>query len=554
MSFGFQCENDSGHILISDRARSLHWVGDAEFVERIEGLNVRGGYNRLRYQIKTPVVPVPFFTTPTENAFYGIQAVSDQGDGVWFIEIICSTPQAEHTEWPRVLCFIDAEHVAPVADRWGMVVYDAVGRPCYDSRRSPLNVLGTVPITPPADPTIDVNSDGANERQIIDEWRYGDAATLAELGHDEKDLTDQDLLDIDWAIYAGEWESRYWDHMSPEAQAVMQSWVRLVNNLGATYGPAFTRRFVSRYGGYQADPPTSSRCGSSGHRYFTPRGYRTVRAPAIANEPAYHYSGENTTLAVHQERSNSDSCDSRWFGRCVRREYCSRGAFYWTLYRSGIRQTGSNIDVGWIAVDYNCAWNEECVTGWDSTFMSVITFVGMATGNGWIQFGTTALTAYGMYDVDEDDYNGGIPPEAGAEDSYMNPYPLVLTDAARYRELPKEKQASPPPVDWNLDWPWQGYYWDEDGNHVRIGPHPPPPGFDLNDPWQGYYWDEDGVVVDDAGPPSGWDLDLPYAGWFWDEQGRNIAPAPEPPPEPWDKTWPWEGFYWEDGEVIGKVE
>ena len=149
MSHGFLATNDSGQVLISSETRNLHFVGKARLHAELKSESGYGGMRRWNFWIDCMVTPVPFFTMPT-NDRYGVSAVRQVQQGLWEIEIIRSGSSASI---PEVYVFADPRAVTPT-ENYGMQVFRDDGTPSFDSRMSPLAVIGGTYVSPPPNPLV----------------------------------------------------------------------------------------------------------------------------------------------------------------------------------------------------------------------------------------------------------------------------------------------------------------------------------------------------------------------------------------------------------------
>ena len=149
MSYGFLATNNNNQILVSSDTRNLHFIQKiSEPTEVLKSIDYYGGIRLLRYRTTCNITPVPFFTAPDVDSFYGTTRVTNAGGDQWDIEIIKS---GGTSGYPEVYVFADPRGSSPT-DSHGMLVYRDDGTPSFDSRLQPLAVTGGLALTHPSNP------------------------------------------------------------------------------------------------------------------------------------------------------------------------------------------------------------------------------------------------------------------------------------------------------------------------------------------------------------------------------------------------------------------
>lgn len=161
MSYGFLSTNENGEVLISSDTKNLHFAGKILGVNATVtgGLPKHGGFVEFSYAITLAgsAIPVPFFTMPRTQERYGIAGVSSVASGsnkVWTIKIIRTGwhPQASQTNGhnyaPDVFVFVDPTALTATGSH-GMQVFSSDGTVSFDSRLTPLSIIGAAVVTPP---------------------------------------------------------------------------------------------------------------------------------------------------------------------------------------------------------------------------------------------------------------------------------------------------------------------------------------------------------------------------------------------------------------------
>jgi hypothetical protein len=197
MSFGFEATNNNGKVLVSEQVRTLHFFAKAELLYTTDN-SFCGGSRIYIYGSGAPSVPIPFFTMPTDGNSYGITRIFGSEAG-WYIEVIHGVVSGLSSALgpaPELYMFCDLTNRAKpliqtgtvlepghydtywwgetywVPDRYnpvyandnmGLVVYGPNGPTDvahFDSRFSPLVVIGGANVIPPPAPFVNALPSG----------------------------------------------------------------------------------------------------------------------------------------------------------------------------------------------------------------------------------------------------------------------------------------------------------------------------------------------------------------------------------------------------------
>ena len=150
MSSGFLVLNNNNEILVSSDTRNLHFIGKAYLHAILKSVNTYGGIRHWVFRIQSSVVPMPFFTMPTDD-YYGVAAVRNAGSNLWEIEVIRS---GTSDTVPEIYVFADPRSIQASGTNYGLIVYHNDGTPSFDSRLRPLVVSGGGLVQPPSNPKI----------------------------------------------------------------------------------------------------------------------------------------------------------------------------------------------------------------------------------------------------------------------------------------------------------------------------------------------------------------------------------------------------------------
>jgi len=149
MSYGFLATNNSNQVLISSDTRNLHLVQKISSPTNIVLSNSNyGGIRVLIYRATCSVTPVPFFTMPSTNDYYGCTRVTNVGGNQWDIELLKS---GGADNYPEIYVFADPRGASPT-EAFGMKVFKDDGTASFDSRLSPLAITGGLAVTHPSNP------------------------------------------------------------------------------------------------------------------------------------------------------------------------------------------------------------------------------------------------------------------------------------------------------------------------------------------------------------------------------------------------------------------
>lgn len=148
MSYGFLATNENNQVLVSSDTRNLHFLGKYTSPTLIKQTDYYGGLRHLRYSFSCAVTPVPFYTAPSQGAYYSIARVANVGGNSWEVDVITSSTSSNY---PELYVFCDPRGTTST-EGFGMQVFHSDGTPSFDSRKQPLAVVGGGNITHPSNP------------------------------------------------------------------------------------------------------------------------------------------------------------------------------------------------------------------------------------------------------------------------------------------------------------------------------------------------------------------------------------------------------------------
>jgi len=146
MAYGFEIRNADNTLAISDNTRQLQYVGQAAYTGSLKPYSGWNGPIYRRYRISgISSYPVVFVKGPM---FYQIANMQNSGGGVWDITVGSWTGEAKNPYFISTTGDVPAVHVyqyAPTnitapSSSYGLVVYDANGKVCFDSNKKSLFV------------------------------------------------------------------------------------------------------------------------------------------------------------------------------------------------------------------------------------------------------------------------------------------------------------------------------------------------------------------------------------------------------------------------------
>ncbi len=149
MSFGFIATNNNDQVLVSSNTRNLHFITKVGSPTSIVYSDNAGlGIRIAAYDFTCNATPVPFYTLPDTNVYYGNTRVINLSGNIWRVEIVKNGVDGNY---PEVYIFADPRGTS-ASESYGMQVFRDDGTISFDSRLKPLTVTGGISVSHPSNP------------------------------------------------------------------------------------------------------------------------------------------------------------------------------------------------------------------------------------------------------------------------------------------------------------------------------------------------------------------------------------------------------------------
>jgi hypothetical protein len=140
-------KNEQGRVIVTDRMKSLFFVGKALYLETVSSSEVNDGFRVWSYEINSVDPPLPFVAAG--ETLVNVSYIEDLGQGTWHIEVMAKT-KADPFE---VYCFAPMSSANTLSNtKYGLQVFNYLGETTFDSRYAPLVIVGGGDASPPDDP------------------------------------------------------------------------------------------------------------------------------------------------------------------------------------------------------------------------------------------------------------------------------------------------------------------------------------------------------------------------------------------------------------------
>ena len=145
-AYGFRAYNDANQVLISSDLENLHYGGKATYGGLASSMAEYGGHQIHTYTFTTTGLPLVFIKPIFYDRFYAVLTHKQVGS-LWTFDVIHSGTTDAH---PDLHIFVTPKDLSAPTEEYGLQVFLENGDPSFDSRLSPLSIVGGGNCIPPA--------------------------------------------------------------------------------------------------------------------------------------------------------------------------------------------------------------------------------------------------------------------------------------------------------------------------------------------------------------------------------------------------------------------
>lgn len=147
-TYGFRAYNDFNQVLISSELENFHYGGQAGYIGVKSQYANYGGHMIHTYRYGTGGTPIVFIKPSNYSEFYAVLTHRHIPElGYWEFDVVHSGTVDVH---PDIHVFISPKDLNRPTEDYGMQVYLPDGTVSFDSRLSPLSIVGGGVCRPPS--------------------------------------------------------------------------------------------------------------------------------------------------------------------------------------------------------------------------------------------------------------------------------------------------------------------------------------------------------------------------------------------------------------------